>query len=767
VVSTEQVLSRSELLLLGHHLVGEELLRRAFEDAAVASFIVDAAGRIVRVNRALGTLLGQAEGDLVGAEVTTVVPSADPVSWQRWGAGAGVAGVTRLETRCLRSDGTSVGVELTVTAAGLVEDTPAFVIAQVHELPRRGVAEWRLAHQALHDPVTDLPNRTLFLDRLERGLRRHQHTGALLAVLFMDLDRFKQINDSLGHAAGDQVLVETARRLHEALRPGDTVARFGGDEFAVLCEDLDGEATAEEIAARMLRVVSEPLEVGAQRTSVHASIGIALARGRSSDGETMLGDADFAMYRAKERGRNRYEVYDAALRADALARIEQTAALRRALEESELRIVYQPLLRIDGSAVVGVEALVRWEHPAQGLLGPQHFIGLAEESGQMVQLGVWVLREACREVAAWAPPPGGDPLVLSVNLSAQQLAGTELLDSLRTILGETGLDPGRLCLEITESVLLDDVEAAVEALGRLRDLGVRLAIDDFGTGYSSLSYLRRFPVDAVKIDRSFVAGLGRDPAADAIVAAVVNVSRALGLTVVAEGVETDEQLVALRALGCDWAQGYLWSEPLGATGAHRWIRARRPEVVAARPLELGALLAQRVDALRRRTERNVLLEVPVSLPACFADAVAVRIVVDHLLANAATYSAADRPVVVTAAADRRAVRLSVSDFGIGMSSDEIARCFEQFWQARAPESPRTGGVGIGLYIVRSLVEAMGGHVTVRSAVGRGSTFTVVLPRSARAAARVHSVRGTALDVGEPSSVQEFMRQIGVPMRGSR
>jgi diguanylate cyclase (GGDEF)-like protein/PAS domain S-box-containing protein len=750
-------------------VVGEELLRRAFEDAAIPSFILDRDARFVRVNRALCDLVGQAEDELLGADAGTLIPSTDPASWVRWAraAGAGEAGVSRPQSRCLRRDRVSVAVELTVSAVGEVDGGPAYTIVQVHEVHARRLAERRLVHQALHDPVTELPNRTHFLDRLERGLRRHQHTGALLAVLFMDLDRFKQINDSLGHAAGDQVLTEVARRLQEALRPGDTIARFGGDEFAILCEDLVDEGAALEIAARVLRVVSMPMALGEQQTSVHASLGIALAPGPSDDGEGMLGDADFAMYRAKERGRNRYEVYDAALRAEALARMEQTAALRLALERSELRLVYQPLLRLDGSGVVGVEALVRWEHPGMGLLGPERFIGLAEETGQMVQLGVWVLREACREVATWAPPPGGEPVLLSVNLSAQQLIGTTLHDSLRAILSETGLEPGRLCLEITESVLLDDVEAAVEALGRLRELGVRLAIDDFGTGYSSLSYLRRFPVDAVKIDRSFVTGLGSDPAADAIVAAVVNVSRALGLTVVAEGVETDEQLVALRALGCDWAQGYLWSEPLAGTDAHRWLRSRRPDVVAGSPLELGALLAQRVDALRRRTARRVLLEVPASLPPCFADAVAVRIVVDHLLANAAAYSAADRPVVVTAAADRRAVRITVSDYGIGMSGDEMARCFEQFWQARASDSPRTGGVGIGLYIVRSLVEAMGGHVTVRSAVGHGSTFTVVLPRSARAAARVHDGHGGALDVGEPSSVQEFMRQIGVPMRRGR
>jgi len=299
----------------------------------------------------------------------------------------------------------------------------------------------------------------------------------------------------------------------------------------------------------------------------------------------------------------------------------------------------------------------------------------------------------------------------------------------------------------------------------LKARGVKVAIDDFGTGYSSLSYLRRFPVDIVKIDRSFVAGLGIDPAADAIVAAVINLSHALGLTVTAEGVETEDQLLAVRALHCDRAQGFLWSRPLPFDEICAWQQRAGPASVASEPLDLSSLLIERTQALRLATRRPVVLQAPAKLGSAFADLPAVKNVLDHLLGNAITYSAPDRPVVVSAASDRRWVRVSVQDFGVGMTPDESARCFEQFWQAREPGVERSGGTGIGLYIVRSLVEAMGGHVGVKSAPGKGSTFTIALPRSARSAARARPGDTSLIPgVAEDSSIREFMRQLGVPAR---
>jgi EAL domain-containing protein (putative c-di-GMP-specific phosphodiesterase class I)/anti-sigma regulatory factor (Ser/Thr protein kinase) len=430
-----------------------------------------------------------------------------------------------------------------------------------------------------------------------------------------------------------------------------------------------------------------------------------------------------------------------------------------ALDRSELRLCYQLEVDLAEESTTGVEALVRWQHPTLGLLPPSEFIDVAEETGLVVPLGDWVLQEACRELAR-RDPRGG--LRLSVNLSARQLGVPELIDTVRDVLDETGLDPSRLCLEITESVLMDDVQSSIDALLDLKALGVRLAIDDFGTGYSSLSYLRRFPVDVVKLDRSFVAGLGVDSAATAIVAAVVNLAHALGIVVVAEGVETEAQLVALRALRCDRAQGYYWNRPLPADELPGWGRLPCVASLAPAPIDLGQLLVERTTALRSETGRNVVLQTPPNLAAAFGEIGAVRSVLDHLLANAVKYSETDRPVVVSAAGDRRWVRVSVADFGIGMNAAEATRCFEQFWQGRQPDGRRRQGTGIGLYIVRSLVEAMGGYVWVSTAIGKGSTFTFALPRSARAVNRT-SAPATA-GVGEESSIREFMRQIGVPIR---
>ncbi|HLF40369.1 MAG TPA: EAL domain-containing protein, partial [Acidimicrobiia bacterium] len=535
-----------------------------------------------------------------------------------------------------------------------------------------------------------------------------------------------------------------------------------GDEFAVVCESLADAGAARELAARLVSGLSEPIVVEGQCVPTSVSIGVAVSGEPGATADTLLRDADTAMYQAKEAGRNRHEVFDPATRARNLARVRRSEELRLALERGEMRVFYQPEVDLGDETFTGIEALVRWQHPEHGLLAPADFIDIAEETGHVVPLGETVLREACQEIAQRARIADHETLGLSVNLSARQLSTGVFVGTVRRILEETGLAPERLCLEITESVLMEDVETSIDALLGLKALGVRLAVDDFGTGYSSLSYLRRFPIDVVKLDRSFVAGLGVDPAATAIVSAVVNLSHALGLTVVAEGVETEEQLVALRALRCDRAQGYYWSRPLPPEALSNWQSTPRVEPLAATPIDVHGTLVESTAAFRAATGRTVVLQAPPNLASAFGEISALRSVLGHLLVNAAKYSDDDRPIVVSAAGDRRWVRVSVADFGIGMTPGEADRCFEQFWQANSLEGYRRQGIGIGLYIVRSLVEAMGGQVAVRSAAGRGSTFTVALPRSVRVAERIRS--GPTAGVGEESSIREFMRQIGVPGR---
>ena len=619
--------------------------------------------------------------------------------------------------------------------------------------------ETALTRLALHDPLTNLANRALLSNRLEQALARLPRLGGCVAVFFVDLDRFKPVNDSLGHAAGDQLLLGIASRLDQVVRAHETIARLGGDEFVVVCEQLQDAKAATEIAERILAALRRPIVVDGQEVTISASIGISLSGEPEASADSLLRDADTAMYQAKEAGRNRFLVFDPAIRARNVARHQRGEELQHGLSRGELRVFYQLEVDLADESATGLEALVRWQHPRHGLLPPAEFIDVAEETGHVVALGEFVIREACREVARRQAVPGADHLVLSVNLSARQLGEGRLLDVVRDMLAETGLQPSQLCFEITESVLMDDVEFSIEALLGLKALGVRLAIDDFGTGYSSLSYLRRFPVDVVKLDRSFVAGLGVDSAATAIVAATVNLCHALGLSVVAEGVETEEQLVALRALRCDRAQGYYWGRPCAGADLAAGAGAGRTALVAA-PVDLYGLLVQRANALRNATDRPVVLQAPPTLAPAFGERGAVSSVLDQLLANAVKFSDPDRPVVVSAAADRRWVRVSVADFGAGMTPAEASRCFEQFWQAKRSSGRGRQGVGIGLYIVRSLVEGMGGQVAVRTAPGKGATFTFALPRSAKAAERISG----AVGVGEDNSIREFMRQIGVPMR---
>ncbi|HVN50051.1 MAG TPA: EAL domain-containing protein, partial [Acidimicrobiales bacterium] len=442
------------------------------------------------------------------------------------------------------------------------EEGQVFYSVMMHDLSERKAFEHRLAHQATHDPLTGLPNRALLIDRLESALARARRHQRRVAVLFLDLDHFKVVNDSLGHGLGDRLLVAISERLALALRPGDTVARFGGDEFVVLCEDVLDQRDAIAVAERIDRSIGGRFVIDETEVFVGVSIGIACPDDVEVDPETLIRDADAAMYRAKDRGRARWELFDNAMRASAVDRLDIETALRRALERRELRVFYQPIIDLPTGTIDGVEALLRWEHPERGLLNPDDFITVAEETGLIVPIGAWVLDQACRQVQRWqASASTRAPLRVSVNLSGRQLGHPGLVDDVSSVLSSTGIDPSLVELEITESVLMDDVEMSRETLGRLHALGVKLAVDDFGTGYSSLSYLRRFPVDLLKVDRSFIDFLDEDGDDSAIVTAIITLAHTLGLVAVAEGVETASQLSALRRLRCDRGQGFHMARP--------------------------------------------------------------------------------------------------------------------------------------------------------------------------------------------------------------
>ena len=428
---------------------------------------------------------------------------------------------------------------------------------------QRWVVEEETRHRALHDPLTELPNRTLFLDRLGHALDRASRGGGQTAVLFMDLDHFKVINDSLGHEAGDKLLQAFAPRLQETLRPSDTVARFGGDEFVVLCEDLQSEADAVHLAERILGSLEKPFQIDQHELFTSASIGLALARPDASP-EGLISDADAAMYRAKADGRSRYGLFDRAMRRRVSERLRTENALRKALSDGALELHFQPIVALEDRAIVAAEALLRWHDADRGWISPADFIGIAEESGLIVPLGEWVLEEATRLALQWPMPVDGRHKPrLAVNLSARQVAHPAFCDRLAATLDRTGLPPEHLSLEITESILIDGADGPMNAMREIKRLGVRLALDDFGTGYSSLSYLNRLPIDVLKLDRSFIAPLREQgDRMAAIVSGMVTMAEALGMTVVAEGVEELSQAERLRSLGCDFAQGFLFARPV-------------------------------------------------------------------------------------------------------------------------------------------------------------------------------------------------------------
>ncbi|MEV4643169.1 EAL domain-containing protein [Actinoplanes sp. NPDC049548] len=477
---------------------------------------------------------------------------------------AGPERVTVLEVPLRHQDGQVRLAEMTIT--NLLDD-PAVggLVLNTRDVHDAKELQERLMHEAYHDGLTGLPSRALFRERLVEAV---EGTGTDdVAILFLDLDGFKEVNDSLGHAAGDLLLCQVAERLQAAVREGDTVARFGGDEFGVIVESLAARADAEAVAGRIAAALEAPFRVGERELPVAASIGLACAAD-AEDVDQLQRNADLAMYRAKSGGGNGLAAYDPAMLSGLVRRLELEADLRTALAREELVLHYQPTVDLRTGEITGFEALVRWHHPTRGMISPLDFIGAAEATGLIVPLGRWVLREACRQAVAWGAG-STRPLKMAVNVSVRQFEHGDLAATVAEVVAETGMPVGQLCLEMTESVLLTDTEENLAQLQRLKALGVTLAMDDFGTGYSSLAYLRRFPMDTLKIDRSFVDRLGGDREDEALVRTIVRLGQSLGMTTVAEGIEDSEQLAVLQELRCDYAQGFYLSRPLPADEAGR------------------------------------------------------------------------------------------------------------------------------------------------------------------------------------------------------
>ncbi len=543
----------------------------AFDGSPVGMAILDPADhRPVAVNDALCRLLGRTREDLLAAPLTDLVHAEDRSAHDARMAGLleGRSPGAPLEIRYLRGDGE---VLWTMASVALHRDEDGSVRAafvQLVDASARKRAESDLLRLAYHDPLTELPNRTYLLETLDRALARARRADAPMAALLLDVDHFKVVNDSLGHDAGDVLLREVAARLRASVREGDTVARFGGDEFVVVAEPECGDEAALALARRIEEALAPPVVINGREVHVSASIGVAVSRGER-DSRGLLRDADTAAYWAKARGRARSELFDEELRRRADARLETEQDLRQALDRDEISPYYQPVVSTATGEVLGFEALVRWQHPTRGLLSPAAFLEVALETGLVVALGRRVLERACRDLAAWDAARDAAGIAdgaarpwVSVNIDAQQLHLDGFADDVARVLAETGTPPDRIRLELTENAFLD--LTSIEATRRLRALGIRLAVDDFGTGYSSLQYLRRLPVDVLKIDRSFLEDLSVDPQAAAVVEAIVQLSHTMRLTVVAEGVETGEQLARLGSMGCDASQGYLIARPMPA-----------------------------------------------------------------------------------------------------------------------------------------------------------------------------------------------------------
>ena len=539
---------------------GEARFRSLVQNSSDIITVVDAQGVIRYQTPSMERMLGYRPEELSGTRLTALIHEDDVQRAQvLLSEAADHTGVNAAaEWRLRRRDGTWFFVE--ATAINLLADPNLKgIVVTIRDVHERKLLEDRLSHQAFHDPLTNLANRALLANRVEHALARLQRDGRPPAVLFLDLDNFKTVNDSLGHTAGDQLLIEVARRLQSCVRLTDTPARLGGDEFALLLEDTSGLEAATEVAERVARSLRMPFALQGQEVFLTASMGIAISASAREPATELLRNADVAMYTAKQRGKDRLAVFEPSMHADVVRRMELEADLRRAVDRNEFVLHYQPIVDLAQERMAGAEALIRWRHPQSGLLYPGQFIQLAEDSDLIVAIGRWVLEEACRQACTWPTGPGA--LHVSVNLSARQLQEPGLVGEVAAALRASGLDPARLVLEITESLVMIETRTVVGRLHDLKRLGVRLAIDDFGTGYSSLSYLQKLPVDILKIDKSFMDGLAAG-AGTALVRGIVELGKAMGLIMVAEGIEHAEQAAALRTFGAQYAQGYYFSRPV-------------------------------------------------------------------------------------------------------------------------------------------------------------------------------------------------------------
>ena len=547
------------------------LYQSLFDRNPDAVYSLDTEGRFVALNPACELVSGYKAEELLGQSFELLVaPEYHETTLYHFQRSLKGEHVT-YETAIIHRSGRQV--DLHITSMPVVVDGKAVMYyGHAQDVTERKQTEEQLSHLAFHDPLTGLANRSLFMGRLEQALQESIRSQPSVGLLYLDLDDFKIVNDSLGHRAGDALLIEAGRRLQGCVRDADTVARLGGDEFTILLKGIDDTDDAIAVADRILKTLHKPFLIDGHKVVVTPSVGVVMSN-QGQDAKELLRYADIAMYQAKHKGKARYEAFTPAMYSAVLQRLQLETDLRRAIERSEFRLVYQPVKDLTTQEISAVEALLRWDHPDRGIVSPGEFIPLAEETGLVLPIDKWALREACRQAKAWQSEHPG--LVVSVNLSARQFQEPFLAEQVAKVLQETELDPRCLQLEITETILMQDAEMTQDTLRSLKDLGLQLAMDDFGTGYSSLSYLKRFPIDILKIDRSFVNGLCSNPEDNALVRTVILLAKALNLTVTGEGIETAEQMDQLRAMGCDKGQGFFFAKPLSDLDASALLNASK------------------------------------------------------------------------------------------------------------------------------------------------------------------------------------------------